>query len=107
MNSLTSTQYQNLRKIRERKLKMYQGEDTLPYWFDDKEGRKLNVIFIRNMDEYLAGETALIETGMYRNWLQPNKIAVPATIENIQRSDTANVSKFQKKITTQYLDGSI
>ena len=84
-NSLSSQQYQKLKRIRDSKMRMYQKEDQLPYWFNPENPKLLNVIFIRDMDEYLAGQRAEVQVGLYRNWLWPNKIAVPASNENIQR----------------------
>ena len=84
-NSLSSQKYRDLKRIRDSKLRMYQNEDRMPYWFDEENPKLLNVIFIRDMDEYLAGQRAKVQVGLYRNWLWPNKIAVPASNENIQR----------------------
>ena len=64
---------------------MYDKEEDLPYWFDKEDPKKINVIFIRNMDEFLAGEIETVSIGLYRLWLQPHKIAVPASHENIER----------------------
>merc|ERR1712228_85416 len=103
-NSLTSQQYQKLKKIRDAKLRMYQAWDALPYWFPDQNGRKINVIFIRSMDEFLAGEQATIEIGLYRNWLQPNKIALPATNANIQRWQHLNLDERTERERRQKME---
>eukprot|EP01083_Nonionella_stella_P046107 123475_1 len=92
-NSLTSQQYQKLKQIRDKKQRMYWKEERLPYWFDKHDPKLMKVIFIRDMDEFLAGETATIESGLYRNWLQPHKIAVPASFGNIKRWQHLNMDK--------------
>ena len=84
-NALSSNQYSKLKGMRETKRRMYEKEDELPYWYDIENPKKMNVIFIRDMDEFLAGQITSIETGLYRNWLWPQKIALPASVENVQR----------------------
>ena len=84
-NALSSNQYSKLKGMRETKRRMYEKEDELPYWYDTENPKKMNVIFIRDMDEFLAGQITSIETGLYRNWLWPQKIALPASVENVQR----------------------
>mmetsp|Transcript_9406 Transcript_9406/g.15144 ORF Transcript_9406/g.15144 Transcript_9406/m.15144 type:complete len:330 (-) Transcript_9406:73-1062(-) len=92
-NKLTGQEYQRLKKIQDRKRAMYEEWDRLPDWFNPENAKLMNVIFIRDMDEFLAGEVAEIETGLYRNHLQPHKIAVPASEENIARWKHLNAAQ--------------
>eukprot|EP01084_Bolivina_argentea_P106716 190914_1 len=55
-NWLPSPHYSKLKQIRDRKKAMYDKEEELPYWYDTEDQQKLNVIFIRDMDEFLAGK---------------------------------------------------
>jgi len=103
-NSLSPEQYQNLKKIRNEKLKMYEEEDRMPYWFNPEDTNKLHVIFIRDMDEYLAGQRAEVNVGLYRNWLWPNKIAVPASNENVERWQHLNLEKRQQRERQQKME---
>eukprot|EP01084_Bolivina_argentea_P309836 535975_1 len=92
-NKFSSQQYQKLKKEHDRKQRMYAKEDELPYWYNKDNSKLINVIFIRDMDEFLAGEVVQIETGLYRGWLWPQKIAVPASQENIERWKHLNMEQ--------------
>ena len=64
--------------------------NRLPSWYHGKNDKEISVIFIQNMDEFIAGEEKSVPVGLYRNWLYPHKIALAATQANIAKYSHLN-----------------
>ena len=50
---------------------------------DAENDEEISVIFIQNMDEFIAGEEKSVAVALYRNWLYSHKTALAATQANI------------------------
>ncbi|ETO09754.1 ribosomal protein L9 [Reticulomyxa filosa] len=91
---------------RNRRRKNFKEAFKLPEHYEDKYSatrsrKKLKVIFLHNMDSFIAGEVVTVPEGLYRHWLWPEKIALPATSVNVARFGHLNANLREERERAQ------